>query len=933
VKFEAGYADFAPGTDVLDRVVFAPGTLVRIVSDNVVGTTRDRTQTDGSLIYEVVLPDGVIRRVPEADLRSEHEIKVLEEQRSAEERRAQQREKARKDAAERDREEARLREEARREQLLRLEAAIAADFLGADEVFAALTPKIVTAAEFEKLKSSFVQAWAERELHESLDEEQAAAVATIGGDVKVVARAGSGKTRTLTTRVIFLQKHCGVAPSEMLLLAYNKKAAGEMRERLTAKLGSDLPHVMTFHALAHALVHPDEELLYDDVSADQLGLSREVQDVIDEHIRSPEHHDRIRDLMLAHFREDWERIVESGAALSISEFVAYRRALPRESLRGDYVKSLGEREIANTLFEHDIPYSYERNQRWNGINYRPDFMIFRAGGGIVIEYFGLEGDPDYDQKSERKRAYWGSRDGWTLLEYSPRDLAVEGLDAFRRRLVDDLTRLGISIRRKAEEEIWEEVRPRAIDRFTGTMRNFVGRARKRNLAAEALAELVAGHAPASRSEELFLKTGVSVYRRYIARLMELGKEDFDGLMWRASKQVRKRSTRFVRDQGREQGDVAGLRHVLVDEFQDFSEMFAAMLDAIRAVGPAAQFFCVGDDWQAIYAFAGADLRFFGDFNDRFRDPKERAITTNYRSTDDVVTIGNAVMHGLGAPARPRPNPRPGRVEVWALDQFIPTLSERALHEDDEITPAILRLVRRFLDHGQDVVLLGRRNQMRGYVKYRGATSRPDHSLDRFISHVRSFLPKDDRRRVAISTVHRFKGLEKPAVIVLDAMQGSYPLIHPAWGFLRVFGDTLELLEAEERRLFYVAVTRARESLALITERDRMSPFLAAAQKLARLPTGEWDTLPAVAASDDPRVEVRVHDGYTVREQIRVLGFHYEGRGRYWHRDYQAAGFRLEVLSEQEWAKNCGEVTVHSESGELLHSWRPTSENKDETGGW
>lgn len=61
---------------------------------------------------------------------------------------------------------------------------------------------------------------------------------------------------------------------------------------------------MTFHALAHAIVHPEEELVYDDQSADQPLQSREIQEVIDEHIRSPQHRDLIRELMLAHFRED-----------------------------------------------------------------------------------------------------------------------------------------------------------------------------------------------------------------------------------------------------------------------------------------------------------------------------------------------------------------------------------------------------------------------------------------------------------------------------------------------------------------------------------------------------------------------------------------------------------------------------------------------------
>jgi DNA helicase-4 len=89
-------------------------------------------------------------------------------------------------------------------------------------------------------------------------------------------------------------------------------------------------------------------------------------------------------------------------------------------------------------------------------------------------------------------------------------------------------------------------------------------------------------------------------------------------------------------------------------------------------------------------------------------------------------------------------------------------------------------------------------------------------LDRFLEQVRSYLPEPDRGRVTISTTHKYKGLEQSAVIVLDALDRSYPLIHPTWVFLRVFGDTIEALEEEERRLFYVATTRAAGSLAIVT---------------------------------------------------------------------------------------------------------------------
>ena len=85
----------------------------------------------------------------------------------------------------------------------------------------------------------------------------------------------------------------------------------------------------------------------------------------------------------------------------------------------------------------------------------------------------------------------------------------------------------------------------------------------------------------------------------------------------------------------------------IDEYQDFSELFHRLMEAIRKQNPQARFFCVGDDWQAINGFAGSDLRFFQDFTHDFPDSRKLHLTTNYRSGKSIVNVGNALMKRLG----------------------------------------------------------------------------------------------------------------------------------------------------------------------------------------------------------------------------------------------------------------------------------------------
>jgi DNA helicase IV len=466
-------------------------------------------------------------------------------------------------------------------------AAFQADFLSADNVFARHPDRrLLSRSAYRDLKAEFIQRWSQEVLGEKLDEDQAAAVAEFGGDVRVIARAGSGKTRTLVTRALFLSKHCRVDPRSLLVLAFNKRAADEMLDRLSAALIGQLPHVMTFHALAYALVHPEETLVFDDPRSEGLALSRVVQDVIDEHIRDPEVGGRIRAIMLQYFREDWEAIVAGGQNLGRDEMLEHRRALARETLRGEFVKSYGEKLIANVLFEHGIDYKYEPVRRWKHGIYRPDFVIAADDGrrGVAVEYFGLAGDPGYDQQADAKRAYWSQVEGWTLVELAP-DTIARGADAVVQTLRAPVERLGIGWARRSEDDVWASVRDRAIDRFTSVVRTFVSRCRKSGRRVDEVDEMVASHSAATSAEAAFVEISASVHRGYVSRLWETGSEDFDGLMWEAIRRVDAGESRFVRERGREQGDLAHLRHVMVDEFQDFSEMFFASYRASERLPP------------------------------------------------------------------------------------------------------------------------------------------------------------------------------------------------------------------------------------------------------------------------------------------------------------------------------------------------------------
>ena len=705
-----------------------------------------------------------------------------------------QRENDRRERLEREAaEEARLREAQRSGIEAACTEAFERDFLNSDaSCVSLLRPGIYGEEEFRRDKARFVQSWASQHLNLDLDEEQAAAVGAVAGNVLVTARAGAGKTRVLTARAIFLQRHCGVLAHQIMLLAFNRAAAAEMQNRLHDQLGSSIPHVMTFHALGNALAPPRKEgkaLLYDDRNGGKLHLTEVVQQVIDDFVRSDQWQGRIRDLMLAHFEADWGRIESGGYHLSGDEFVRFRRSLSHETLNGERVQNFGQKAIANALLEHDIAYRFDHRFDWSGRRLRADFFI-RGGhqNALYIRYI--------DETNNRSRAdnEWALlRDSigrevfkGRLLEITEEELRSLGAAAFVSHLCTRLTQHGVVPRRISRDELWQKTKVRAVDEFSKAMEQFVGRCRQRNWSPRDLDMEIIRHEAlpgASHAELEFYQVGSAVYSAYLDRLELDRREDFNGLMIEAAKAVGEGTLHFARKGN--SGSVLELRYIHIDEYQDFSRSFHNLTQAMRRHNPRLEAFSVGDDWQAINGFAGSDLQYFRNFGTHFSPAVSRTVTRNYRSGRRIVEASNLLLGQGDTKARPV-HAGEGHVYLCDLESFTPLPTECRVREDsglpmtsDGFEIAIGRLTYHAAKRGS-VVLLNR-------------THNPDvipgGNLSDALETLREALPSDLQERVAINTVHGYKGLEEDAVIVLDAVANHYPLIHPHWMFGRIFGDT------------------------------------------------------------------------------------------------------------------------------------------------
>jgi DNA helicase-4 len=687
-------------------------------------------------------------------------------------------------------------------------------------------------------------------------------------------------------------------------------------ESVALRFNIKLPYIMTFHALAYAIVHPEENILYNDADGGAQGLSRVVQQIIDDHFKIPFFWEKFRTLMINHFREDLDSSILFDYNKTRDRFLDLKRSLPRESLGGEYVKSFGEKLIADFLFEHGIAYKYERNHWWGGLNYKPDFTIFKSpASGIVIEYFGLSGDTDYDEMSRQKVAYWKDKPDWSLLALYPKDIKNNDRTTFFGMLKNNLKEQGINCVKLSEDEIWHRIRDRAIDRFTTAVVGFIGRCRKKSISPSDLSDAIGSYSPTLSSESMFLDLVYDIYKAYLERLENTGEEDFDGLIQNAATLICQGKTTFKTRLLN--GNTSALKHVFIDEFQDFSDLFYKIIKSIKKNNLGLKLFCVGDDWQAINSFAGSDIRFFEQFEYFFGKSRRLYISTNYRSLSSIVSIGNSLMCGAGNPAVPFAKEK-GNIFLLDINNFEPTLIEKQRHEGDIITPCIIRLAHKYASNDCEIALLCRRKTIPWFVNFKNYNNY-SKGLKLYLEHFRNFLPSNIKDKISISTAHGYKGLERSVIIILDAVARSYPLIHPDWIFYKILGDTPEKIIEEERRLLYVALTRAVNDLIIITDGRNKSPFIHGIEQNANLSKIDWSNYtPVRSQSQISRVAAKIgnqaHRGgsptFLIKDLLKASQYKWQSTGwPGWTKTFPYGEFSIDNIKSEIWSKQADGIEV------------------------
>jgi len=629
-----------------------------------------------------------------------------------------------------------------------------------------------------------------------LTEEQARAVVCFDNRVLLVASAGSGKTSTIVAKAGWTVRQGIARPEEILLLAFNTAAADEMAERLTTRLSAagiaaEGIEAQTFHAFGLRVIgeatgrkpRPAAGLDADN----GLGILSSIVDDLKTSSRE--------------FASKWWLMqnvlgvpLDDEQSVDPDDYDPTTKRIGFHTINGDVVKSAGERAIANWLIQcgvdvvYEYPYSVDVADAHHS-QYRPDF--YYPAAGVWHEHWAfVEGEtvpPSFDGYLESRawKKELHALHGTPLIETSASQLSdgtlFDSLDAQLR---------AHGIVPEFDPSHTGSGEPLLSDREILTLfRTFLTHAKSNRLDDTALRARVAVTRLGMPNwrQSTFLDLFSSIRAEWDRRLKAAGEVDFDDMLNDAIDAIESGAWR------------SPYRVVLVDEFQDVSHARARMISALVSA-PGSFLFAVGDDWQSIYRFAGSDISAMTRFEQTFGRGQVLRLERTFRNGQELSTIaGDFVMKN---PAQLRKNVRS-------------SLSH----------PSPISLVRADTDAAASRAIADRLDAI---ARRLGPDERASVKvLGRYRRGVELMPPRRDRRLdVTYQTIHQSKGLEADHVIVVGLDRGGFPSIKQDDPILRLaMPDAEPFPYAEERRLFYVALTRARKSVLLIARAGRESEFV------------------------------------------------------------------------------------------------------------
>lgn len=713
----------------------------------------------------------------------------------------------------------------------------------------------------------------------SLDSQQRNAIVVDEDAVRVIAGAGSGKTFTIQGKVRYLTEKRDVDPSEILAISFSNASVNDLEERIAEPID-----IKTFHKVGKDILTQYNQYSRPDTSAlkriikryltkkalKSEDISKKLIEFFSFYINVPPSEEDIKyegDLL------DWQEGVD------FSTLKRRFKNKQRETLNNEIVRSYEELYIANFLFIHGINYTYEKIYSYPNKNFEREFNKFKeflfsfdeeipdelkndiAKGllnltdiceeyeikdyfpdfylndyNIYIEHFGLnrncenhliggKSSEEYVKEMEWKRKVHKKYETTLIETFS----YYQSENRLLTRLAEKLQAQGVEFNEIDYRQVYaillENKTIKEWEDFIVLLKTFIELFKGNNYDGDKFKEFyeyVDGFKSSFSKDRTiaFLKIVEEIYNDYEAYLLKIKKIDFNDMINKASDCIVKNGLNLP------------YKYIIVDEYQDTSfTRYNLLRNICDNIG--AKIMVVGDDWQSIYSFSGCDVNIFTKFDNFFDVCETRYVEKTYRNSQQLIDASsNFVMK----------NPDQSRKELKSSKSLeCPIKIVKFDNDFDEILKfelIIKNIINQSKFENKKILILGRNNKdifnllknfnvknEDGKRKFEILGDEDKLRRDKFVKIVYRYNPDVN---IEYRTVHQSKGLECDNVILINLKnwRAGFPnkmVDDPVLNFVKRNGDSFSY--AEERRLFYVALTRTKNNVYLLALYFKSSVFI------------------------------------------------------------------------------------------------------------
>mgnify|MGYP003291820955 CR=1 FL=1 len=654
-----------------------------------------------------------------------------------------------------------------------------------------------------------------------LDKEQRIAILTDEDYNMIIAGAGSGKTTTMAAKVKYLVEIKKVDPKDIILISYTNKAVNELKERINDQFKIPVL-VCTFHKFGVEILKQttDKNLrvllngynivsdYFSKVLCTDNKLLKEFLEFFVYYFDVPTFALKFNSLNEYHnYKKKNDYITLKTRLNDYNKTVIDERTKKRYTILGEFLRSSEEVMIANFLYLNGVEYDYEKPypKLIKNKTYLPDFTIYQGERTFYLEHFGINNKGNslynkvtnlrYKQQINNKRKLHNLNRTILLETYSNKNL----LDDLKKQLVDN----NIILSPKSDKEIYSKLSDTSKDiyytRFIIFCLNFIQSFKINGYNKNDFAKLKQLYT--DKRNTLFLNFIEKVYDYYQEQLSIHNYIDFEDMINLAYEKLDDCKLNY--------------KYVIIDEYQDISMQRFNLAKKVSQISDA-KIIAVGDDWQAIFAFAGSDISLFTQFKQLMGYGEELKITHTYRNSQELIDIaGKFVMQNNYQIKKQLKSPKKidNPVIVVAYDD-----TNNKMKNKLEMLDKCFKDISKY-DAKAKILLIGRYNFEKYYLL------QDNNYYENGNKIVNKNYPNFD---ITFLSAHSSKGLGYDYVIILNSQDSNYgfpsqikddPIMN------MVIKDDKSYLYAEERRLFYVALTRTKNKTYILTPVSSCSSFI------------------------------------------------------------------------------------------------------------